>query len=101
MKQRDTVTRTVQVLDILPGDPPQILTAERLRRNGKPGRLVQQLVPVPDSNLFARLAARVSKGDTITITVVTEWHGTQYQSSLSDFLLLAPVTTELPEEARA
>jgi hypothetical protein len=101
MERRDTVTRTVQVLDILPGDPPQILTAERLRRNGRPGRLFQQLVPVPDNSLFARLTAQVSKGDTITITVVTEWRATDYRSYLCEFVPSSSSSDMKPEEVRA
>jgi hypothetical protein len=101
MNRRDIVTRTVQVLDIVPGDPPHILTAERLHRDGKPGRLFQQLVPIPDTQLFARLASEVSKGDTVTVTVVTDWCGTDYRSYLSDFAPCASEASKVAEEARA
>src|SRR5437867_2449514 len=98
MNQEDVVTRTVQVLDIVAGDPPHILTAERLRRNGKPGRLFQQLVPVLDATLFARVVKHVSKGDTITITVATEWCDTGYRSYLCEFAPAASAACKLPEE---
>src|SRR5437764_15250562 len=101
MNRKDSVTRTVQVLDLLPGDPPQILTAERLRRNGKPGRLFQQLVPVPDAGLFARLTAQVSKGDTITVTVATEWRDAEYRSYLCEFVPASEATRTMPEEVHA
>jgi hypothetical protein len=87
MKRKDTVTRTVQVLDIVPGDPPQILTGERLSRGGKPGRQFQQMIPVRDADLFARFVAQVGKGSTVTVTVTTEWRTDGYETYLADFAL--------------
>ena len=90
MTTQQTITRTVQILDILPDDsPPRILTAERLSHNGKPGRLFQQMLSVPDAELFSRLIAQVRVGDTITITVTTQWTDGAYHSSLCDFAVSA------------
>ena len=100
MEQKNTVTRMVQILDILPGDPPSILTGERLLRNGKPGRLFQQMVPVPDADLFSRLIAQAGTGDTIDVTVTTEWRADGYRTYLSDFTLPAPVLPTEPQEAQ-
>lgn len=88
MRNKDTVTRNAQVLDILPGDPPRILTGERLSRGGKPGRLFQQMIPVLDADLFSRLTTEVCKGDTIRITVLTEWDEKDITARLADFALL-------------
>ena len=86
MQNQQTITRAAQGLDILTGEP-RLLTAERLSRNGTPGRLFQQRLPVPNEELFKRLTAQVRKGDTITITMTTEWTGDKHKSSLSDFAL--------------
>ena len=91
MQTQQTITRTVQILDILPDAAPHILTAEYLSRNGKPGRLFQQMLPVPDAELFARLVSQVRLGDTLTITVTTEWTDAAVRSYLSDFAF--PVVT--------
>src|SRR5437763_1032442 len=44
--EKEEVTTTVTLLGTLPGDPPRILIGKRLSRDGKPGRLFQQMVPV-------------------------------------------------------
>jgi hypothetical protein len=97
---KETVTTTVTLLGTLPGDPPRILTGERLYRNGKPGRLFQQMVPVPDTDLFARLVAQVGAGDMITVTVTTEWYASGYTTHFSDFALPDPAVPAAPEQAR-
>jgi hypothetical protein len=99
--EREDVTTTVTLLGILPGDPPRILTGERLSRDGKPGRLFQQMVPVPDTDLFARLVAQVGSGNTVTVTVTTEWYDDGYKSYLSDFALPAQAVPTKSEEVRA
>jgi hypothetical protein len=83
--EKDDVTTTIEVIDILPGDPPQIVMAERLGKPGKSGRLFLQTVAVPDTSLFARLTAQVRKGDAIEATVTTEWYENGYSTYLSDF----------------
>ena len=101
MTEKEDITTTVTLLGVLPGDPPSILIGKRLRRDGKPGRLFQQMVPVPDANLFAHLIAQTGTGDAITVTVTTEWHMDGYKAYLSAFdLPLAQVPAE-PEQARA
>ena len=100
--RQDTVTSTVQVLDILPDYiPPRILTGQHLTRNGKPGRLFQQMVPVPDAALFARLTSQVSRGDTIQITVTTVWHEDGYTTALDDFDLPSAITAHIVENIAA
>lgn len=98
---KEDVTTTVTLLGILPGDPPSILIGKRLRRNGKSGRLFQQLVPVPDTALFARLLAQAGRGDMITITVTTEWRANGYKTYLSAFALPDGAVPPEPEQARA
>jgi hypothetical protein len=97
---KEDVTTPATLLGILPGDPPRILIGKRLGRGGKPGRLFQQMVPVPDADLFARLIAQIGTGDLLTVTVTTEWHAKGYETYLSAFALpVSPVTTA-PEQAR-
>jgi hypothetical protein len=85
--EQEEITVTVTVLGILPGDPPCLLTGERLSHEDKSEKLFQQAVPVPDTDLFARLTAQVSTGDTIAVTVVTEWYEDGYKTYLKDFAL--------------
>jgi hypothetical protein len=85
--EREDITVTVTVLGIQPGNPPRLLTGERLSRDGKPGKLFQQAVPVPDADLFARLTAQVCTGDMISVTVTTEWYEDGYKTYLTDFAL--------------
>lgn len=98
MLKQDIITRTVQILDILFDEPPRILTAQRMSRQGKPGRLFQQMVPIPDAALFARLTAQVCKGDTIQITVTTEWREEGVATYLSDFALQNDVVADKIEQ---
>jgi hypothetical protein len=99
--EKEEVTTTVRLLGILPGDPPRILIGKRLARDGKPGRLFHQMVPVPDADLFARLIAQAGTGDSLTVTVTTEWRADGYETYLSAFaLLVSPIAVE-PEQARA
>jgi hypothetical protein len=100
--ERDKVTTTFKVIDILPGDPPQIVMAERLSKPGKSGRLFLQTVVVPDTSLFTRLTAQVRKGDVIEATVTTEWYENGYTTYLSDFTQMQnPCTESKKEEAAA
>jgi hypothetical protein len=98
--EKEDITTTVTLLGILPNDPPRILIGKRLHRSGKPGRLFQQMVPVPDADLFSRLAAQAGTGDTIDVTVTTEWHADGYRTYLSDFTLPASVLPTEPEQAQ-
>src|SRR5258708_1037286 len=100
MEQED-VTTTVTLLGIVPGDPPSILIGKRLQRNGKPHRLFQQVVPVPDAEVFSRLATQVKTGDIITVTLTTEWRTDGYRTYLYDFALSDRIIPAEPEQARA
>jgi hypothetical protein len=99
--EKEDITTTLTLLGIVPGDPPRILIGKRLCREGKTGHLFQQLVPVPDADLFARLVAQVGKGDTVTVTVTTEWYMDGYRSYLSDFALPVHAFPTEPEQAQA
>src|SRR5712692_10187740 len=99
--EKEAVTTTVTLLGILPGEPPRILIGKRLGRGGKPGRLFQQMVPIPDADLFARLIAQAGTGDTLTVTVTTEWQADGYQTYLSAFALPVSQVPVEPEQARA
>jgi hypothetical protein len=99
--EKEEVTTTVTLLGTLPGDPPRVLLGKRLSRDGKPGRLFQQMVPVPDASLFARLTAQAGTGEPITVTVTTEWHAGGYETYLSGFALPADPVPAEPEKARA
>jgi hypothetical protein len=99
--EKEDVTTTATLLGILPGDPPRILIGKRLSRSGKPGRLFQQMVPIPDADLFARLIAQAGTGDTLTVTVTTEWRADGYQTYLSAFALWVGPVDEEPEQVRA
>ncbi len=90
MTDLESITTTVEVLDILPGEPPRILTGEWLHRNGKRVKLVQQLVLVRDPNVFARFTEQVRKGDTVQVTITTEWREESYDSDLADFDVVLP-----------
>src|SRR5215210_6014010 len=99
--EKEDVTSTVVLLGILPGDPPRILIGKRLSRGGMPGRLFQQMVPVPDLDLFDRLVAQIGTGDTITATVTTEWHAEGYITYLAGFALPVSVVPTEPEQVQA
>ena len=77
------------------------MSGKRLGRGGKPGRLFQQMVPVPDADLFAHLIAQTGTGDTITVTVATEWHADGYKTYLSAFALPVSQVPAEPEQVRA
>jgi hypothetical protein len=99
--EKEDVTTTVALLGILPGDPPSILIGKRLHRSGKSGRLFQQMVPVPDVGLFSRLIAQAGTGDTVTVTVTTEWRADGYKTYLTAFTLPAGEVPAEPEQAKA
>jgi hypothetical protein len=96
--EKEDVTTTVTLLGIVPDDPPRILIGKRLSRGGKTGRLFQQMVPVPDADLFARLIAQVGKGDAMTATVTTEWHADGYKTYLSAFTVTGSAVLTDPEQ---
>jgi hypothetical protein len=95
--EKEAITVTVTVLGIQPGNPPRLLIGERLSDNGKPGKFFQQSVPVLDVDLFARLASQVCTGDTISVTVTTEWYEDGYKTYLTDFVLPAQSLPSMTE----
>jgi len=99
--EKEEITTTVTLLGTLLGDHPRVLLGKRLTRDGKPGRLFQQMIPVPDSALFARLTAQAGAGHPITVTITTEWCADGYETYLSGFALPSDPVPPEPEEARA
>ena len=89
MTDIEHVTTTVQIMQILSGDPPRILTGEWLHKQGKRIKFFQQLVPVRDADLYARFTAQVCKGDRIQVTIATEWSDAGYSAYLADFALVS------------
>lgn len=86
MIEPEATTATVKVTDIIPGDPPSVLTFERVPISGGRFRPFSQMVQVRDASLFARLTSEVHKGDSIRATVVTVWpEGERYYTYLADF----------------
>lgn len=85
MPQIDQVTAQVKVTDILPGETPAIMTAERAVNSRGLVRLITQKLPVRDPALFRRLTTEVKKGDEITATIVTEWYEADYASYLAGY----------------
>ncbi len=75
--------RTVEVVEVVLGDCPSILIAERLRFRGKIRTFAQQ-VKVRDSTLSKRLA-HLSKGERIKVIVETEFYQQGYETFLVDF----------------
>lgn len=97
MSRKDEVTRVVQVLDILVDGVPRILTGEWLCRQGRRVKMFQQMIPVQDALLFERFTSQVRPGDSVQVTVVTEWHEQGYTTYLVDFAP-TPRTTSAPVE---
>lgn len=86
MIEPEETTATVTVTDIIPGDPPSLLTSELVPMPGGRSRPFSQRVQVPDAGLYARLVAEVRRGDSIQVTVVTVWpEGGRYYTYLADF----------------
>ena len=75
--------RTVEVVEVILGDCPSLLIAERLRFRGKT-RVFTQQVKVRDATLSQRLA-RLSKGERIKVIVETEFYQQGYETFLVDF----------------
>jgi hypothetical protein len=91
MHDGERVTTTVTLLDMIPGDPPTIITFERLA--GRDGRTkpFTQKVPVPDAALFQALLAGAAKGDEIEITTVTDWSAPGLPTYVTAFAVIRKV----------
>lgn len=63
--------------------------------------MFQQMVPVLDTALFERFVAQVRKGDSVQVTVETEWHEQRYATYLMDFVTISQTISasiaQLPE----
>ncbi|MBA2448223.1 MAG: hypothetical protein H0V51_09380 [Chloroflexi bacterium] len=97
MPDLEYVTRTVTLLDLAMGDPPTILTFERLVGLGGKTKPFTQKVPVPDPVLFASLLAEARKGDLIEIATVTDWSAEGLPTHLTRFSVVrgtAPTADE-------
>jgi hypothetical protein len=85
MAELEQITRTVTLVDLVMGDPPAIITRERLVGRGGRTRTFTQKITVPDQELFRRVRERTAKGDEIEITTVTDWSATELPTFLTDF----------------
>jgi hypothetical protein len=94
MNRQDRVTSKVLLTDILTGQPTQVMVTQRAVRPDGKVRTITQKIPVPDASLMARLCAEARIGDTIEVTVITEWSKSGYITYLSDFCLLAAPSEE-------
>lgn len=88
--------RHVKLTDFLWEQPPAILITETVPGPGGKLRPFTQKAQVPDANLWARLTAEVSLGDTIRVTVRTVWPDEgRYYTRLDAFACVeAPVVVE-------
>jgi hypothetical protein len=84
--QAQRTVRTVEIVDVMLGDLPSIIVAERLRVRGRIRTFTQQ-VRVRDPILSQRLA-QVSKGERIKVVVETEFFEQGYETFLVDFSTL-------------
>lgn len=85
MAERATLTTTVIVSAIRPGNPPSLAFSARLPGAGGREKVLSQQVAVSDPMLFDRLQAEVEPGDAVEVTVATEWDDEHYTTSLVDF----------------
>ena len=98
MTRKDEVTRVVKILDILVDGTPRILTGEWLCKQGKRVKMFQQMVPVLDAALFERFTTQAHKGDSVQITVATEWREQEYTTYLMDFATITQIPSETVEQ---
>lgn len=92
MTEIEHVTTTTQIIQILPGDPPRIVTGKWLYKQGKRTKFVQLMVSIPDATLYERFKAEVCAGDSVQLTIATEWGDMGYGMYLTDFALVAENT---------
>src|SRR5215216_5103189 len=97
MSDLEHVATTVTLLDLIPGDPPAIVTFERLvGRDGKTKPFTQKL-PVLDAVLFRSLVAEAAKGDLIDVTTVTDWSAKGLPTHLVGFSVVRSVSSAAQE----
>ena len=83
--QPQKTVRTVRLLDMVQGDPPFIVIAERLHNRCGKERTFTQQVHVLDGCMFQRLQAEMQRGDELQVVVVTEFAAKGYTTHLAAF----------------
>jgi hypothetical protein len=83
--QPQQTVRTVRLLDMVQGDPPFIVIAERLHNRCGKERTFTQQVHVLDGCMFQRLRAEMQKGDELQVVIVTEFAAEGYRTHLVAF----------------
>lgn len=101
MSDLERVTTTVTLLDLIPGDPPAIVTFERLVGTDGKTKPFTQKIPVPDASLFRSLAAEAAKGDLINVTTVTDWAAEGLPTHLASFSIVRGVSSAAQEPTTA
>lgn len=86
------VTTTVIVADLIPDEPPALVTVKRAVNSQGIARHLTQKVTITNPALAQRLFAEVQRGDEITLTLTTTWTADTYETLLTDFVL--PVKLE-------
>ncbi len=89
MTEVEHVITTTQIIEILPGNPPRIVTGKWLYKQGKRIKFAQLIVPIPDAALYERFTAQVCAGDMVQVTIATDWSATGYSAWLADFALVS------------
>ncbi len=92
--ERRETTINAQLVGILLGDPPRVnLVTHASGRNGTKRHFTRQ-VSIPDSNLFVRLKQEASVGDSLRVTVVSEYREAGSITYLTDFKKASDVEQE-------
>ena len=86
LPQPQQTVRTVRLLDMVQGDPPFIVIAERLHNRYGKERTFTQQVHVLDGCMFQRLQAEMQRGDELQVVIVTEFAAEGYTTHLVAFL---------------
>ena len=79
------VTTTVIVADLIPSNPPAIMTTKRAVNSQGIARHLTQKVSVTNPLLAQRLFSEVQRGDEVTLTLTTTWTADSYETLLTDF----------------
>jgi hypothetical protein len=85
MKADEPITRTVELVEVVAGDPPAIVTRERLVGMGGRTRTFTQKIAVVDPTLYRRLLRDVTSGDGVEVTTATDWSAAGARTYLVDF----------------
>lgn len=81
------VMTTVTAVDLVPGNPPALVTIKRTVNNQGIERHITQKIFVRAPNLAQRLFAEVRPGDEVTLTLTTTWTDASYETNLINFVL--------------